>query len=254
MDEIEELFPDLPKKLRDEFIQTFNKVLKNYTSRNWEPAELNGGKFCEIVYTIIKGYTDGTYPSSPSKPGNMTDACKRFELIPSTYPRSIRIQIPRMLISLYEIRNNRNVGHVGGDVNPNAMDATIVLYMTKWIVAELIRIFHSVDTETAEKHINGIIERTNPSIWKVDDIYRVLDNTLTMKEKALLILYHFNDKVEESNLVKWLEYSNASIFRRDIMRKAHSSRLIEYDSKRGTVIISPIGIKLVEEKILPKLN
>lgn len=254
MGAIEELFPALPEKLRNEFIQTFNEVLINYTRMKWEPAELNGGKFCEIVYTIIKGYTDGTYPSSSSKPSNMVDACRRFEQIASTYPRSIRIQIPRMLISLYEIRNNRNVGHVGGDVNPNVMDATIVLYMTKWIVAELIRIFHSVDIETAEKHIDSIIERTNPSIWKVDNHYRVLDNSLTMKEKALLILYHFNNKVEESNLVKWLEYSNSSVFRRDVLRKAHSARLIEYDSKSRTVIISPIGIKLVEESILPKMN
>jgi hypothetical protein len=79
----------------------------------------------------------------------MVDACKALEKAPQTLPRSIRIQIPRMLVALYEIRNNRGVGHVGGDVNPNHMDAVAVLAMSKWLVAELIRVLHDVDTQTA---------------------------------------------------------------------------------------------------------
>jgi len=48
-----------------------------------------------------------------------------------------------MLIAQYEIRNNRGVGHVGGDVDQNHMDAKIVVEMAKWTIAELIRLFHS---------------------------------------------------------------------------------------------------------------
>ena len=32
---------------------------------------------------------------------------------------SVRIQISRMIVALYEVRNNRNVGHVGSEVDPN---------------------------------------------------------------------------------------------------------------------------------------
>ena len=43
-----------------------------------------------------------------------------------------------MIVALYEIRNDRGVGHTGGDVDPNHMDASMVLAGAKWLVAELV--------------------------------------------------------------------------------------------------------------------
>lgn len=75
-------------------------------------------------------------PSRPQKLRNMVNACRGLETADdSVFPRSVRIQIPRMLIALNEIRNNRGAGHVGGDVNPNEMDSRVVLEMSKWIMA-----------------------------------------------------------------------------------------------------------------------
>ena len=71
---------------------------------------------------------------------------------------AVRIQIPRVVVALYEVRNNRGVGRVGGDVNPNAMDASFVLASAKWLMAELVRIFHGVDTMTAEETVDRIVE------------------------------------------------------------------------------------------------
>lgn len=114
----------VPAGLRDELVQALNEVLRNYRERRWEPSELNGGKLCEVVYTILRGHVGGKFPAKASKPPNMVDACKALEQADSgKFPRSVRVQIPRMLIALYEIRNNRGVGHVGGDVDPNLMDA-----------------------------------------------------------------------------------------------------------------------------------
>jgi hypothetical protein len=115
----------IPVGLRDPLVEEYNKLAKNFRENRWEPAELSGGKLCEIVYSILNGYITGTFPTTPSKPSNMVDACKKLETAPNTFPRSVRIQIPRMLTALYEIRNNRNVGHVGGDVDPNHMDAGV---------------------------------------------------------------------------------------------------------------------------------
>jgi hypothetical protein len=103
-----------------------NEITTNYRLGKWEPSELNGGKLCEIVYTILRRHVDGKFPARPSKPGNMVDACNDLaEADKKIFPQSVRITIPRVLIALYEIRNNRGVGHVGGDVDPNHMDATL---------------------------------------------------------------------------------------------------------------------------------
>lgn len=243
------ILANIPTTLRQELITAYNNVVRHYKENRWEPSELNGGKLCEVVYTILRGHVDGKIPPKSSKPANMVDACRALEKAPSSFSRSVRIQIPRMLIALYEIRNNRNVGHTGGDVDPNTMDATAVLYMSKWVVAELVRIFHGVDMLTAIAAVDSLVERIMPSVWIVDGKYRVLDTTLTMKEKTLLVLYQVGEPVTELKLVEWVEHSNASVFRRDILRKAHREKLVEYDAAEGTVRISPKGIQYVETEL-----
>ena len=70
-----------------------------------------------------------------------------------------------------------------------------------------------------------------------------------MKEKALILLYHEMGPVMEKDLVAWLDHSNASVFRRDVLRPTHRTRLIEYDQDAGTVEISPKGMRYVEENL-----
>jgi hypothetical protein len=245
------VFGTLPPGLRDELIESFNEIVKNFRERRWEPSELNGGKLCEVVHTILAGYISGTYPARASKPSNFLAACQSFENTPaSAFPRSIRIQIPRMLIALYEIRNNRSVGHVGGDVNPNHMDAACVLQMSKWVVAELVRVLHNVDVGTATNIVDAIVERESILIWKINGKQRVLNTKMTMRDKTLLLLHGSPGEVAETDLVDWLEHSNASVYRRDVLRVAHRERLLEYDADRKVATLSPIGVEYVEQKLL----
>jgi hypothetical protein len=239
----------LPAGLRDELVRALNQIIRNYRENRWEPAELNGGKLCEVTYSILRGYVDGNMPASASKPKDMVTACRAFENAPTSFPRSVRILIPRTLMALYEIRNNRGVGHVGGDVDPNHMDAVMVLGMSKWVVAELIRIFHQVDTATATAAVDSLIEREMPVIWSVDGKKRVLDTGLGRKDKTLLLLYSESEPVSEADLVSWLETPSAAAYRRDILRPAHEARLIEYDGDVKTAQLSPRGIRYVEDKL-----
>lgn len=247
-----DVFQALPAKLRTELLDAYNEVMRNFRERRWEPAELNGGKLCEVVYSILKGYVDGKYPDRATKPKNMVLACQELEAATSA-PRSIRIQIPRMLIALYEIRNNRNVGHVGGDVDPNHMDAVCVVQMTKWIVAELVRVLHDLPTEEATQIVDQLVERDTPWIWDVNGKKRVLKTALLMRDKTLILLHAAHAPVSEDHLVSWLEHSNASVYRRDVLRKLHAERLIEYDADTRTALLSPLGIADVEERLLAQV-
>lgn len=239
----------IPPELREPLIAAFNEITKNYREKRWEPSALNGGKLCEIVYSIVHGHLTGTMPKKPQKPRDMVQACRALEQIPPAGlvgERSARIQIPRVLVAVYEVRNNRGVGHAGADVDPNHMDATFVLYASKWLMAELVRIFHQTTTAEATKIVESLVERVTPVVWQVGGQRRVMNNKLTMKEKALLLLYDAGGEAQESDLVRWAEHSNPSVFRRDILRRAHASRLIEYDASTGVVTLSPAGTEYVE--------
>jgi len=100
----ESILASIPAPLRTELIGAYTNVWRNYKESRWEPAELNGGKLCEVVYCIVKGHIDGAFPSKASKPRNMVQACQELEKAdPNKFSRSLRIQIPRIIMALYEV-------------------------------------------------------------------------------------------------------------------------------------------------------
>lgn len=246
------LFTAIPETLSNELVSEFQKIERNFREGRWEPSELSGGKLCEVAYCILKGHVDGTFPVRASKPPNMIDACKSLEKSGPQFSRSVRIQIPRMIVSLYEIRNNRGVGHVGGDVDPNHMDAVCVLHMSKWIVSELVRIFHGVTTEEATAVVNALADRELTLLWKVGNVTRVLDVSLPITDQTMLLLYGSSAGLTEVDLVKSVEHPNSSNFRRDVLRRLHKKRWIEYEESDRKVTISPLGSKHVEAHILSR--
>jgi hypothetical protein len=167
----------------------------------------------------------------------------------TTFPRSIRIQIPRVLVALYEIRNNRNVGHVGSDVNPNHMDATVVYGMMRWVMSELVRIFHSVTTDEATDIIDALTEREVPLLWRIGDRVRVLGSGMSAKDKTLALLYGSAGALPVKDICASIEYANASQFRQKVLKPAHKADLLHFDKKADTVTITPVGVRYVEQNV-----
>ena len=241
----------IPEGLRRPLIDEFSNIVNNFMERKWLPAELSAGRFCEIVYTIIDGYSSGSYQPSPTKPRNFVDACRRLENN-SNIPRSFRILIPRLLPALYEIRNNRNVGHVGGDVDPDHMDSSAVVSISSWILAELIRVFHGVTTEEAQKLVDLIVERRSQIVWKSGDMRRVLKPDLSLRDQILILLGSSTSKVQVGDLLVWTDYDNRSYFNR-ILRKLHDKRFINLNGATGETELLPPGYDAMLE-ILNKIS
>ena len=251
-------FANLPTGLRKELIEAYQEIVQNFVERRWEPAELNGGKLCEIIYTIIDGATSGSFAAKASKPAKMVDACKAIEgraADPNRVgDRSLRIQIPRLLPFLYEIRNNRGVGHVGGDVNPNQEDATSILSNANWLMAELVRIFHNITLAEAQVAVDALVQRRHPMVWSTGDLKRVLDSEMSASDQTLVLLYSEPAWVEVKTLTVWVEYSSAAMFRNRVLLPIHKKRLIEFDVKNDRVKTSPSGIAETEARLLAQFS
>lgn len=235
----------LPQGLRDSLIAEYQDIVRNYMERRWRPSELSGGRFCEIVYTILEGHASGTYATSPSKPANFVDACRRLEQNPRV-PRSFQILIPRLLSALYEIRNNRNVGHVGGDVDPNHMDSVAVLTTANWIMAELVRVLHQLPSmDQAQAVVDALVERRTPLVWQNGDLKRVLDAQLNVGEQILVLLASSAEKVVVDTLFQWIECSTKSYLKK-LLQRLHDERKVEFDKRSDEVTILPPGAKEAE--------
>jgi hypothetical protein len=149
------------------------------------------------------------------------------------------------LPALYEIRNNRGVGHVGGDVDPNHMDASAVLAMSSWVMAELIRVFHSLSVHQAQEVVDSITERRTPLIWAEGDMKRVLNPSLPLKSQVLVLLAGSPTPVTIADLLRWSDYANKGYFMR-LLRGMHKDRLVELAEAEGAVQILPPGSVEVE--------
>lgn len=247
------LFHGLPAALRDSLVAAYVEIARNYAEHRWEPSELNGGKLCEVVYSIVDGALLGAFPASASKPSNMVNACRALEQRPPNSllngDRSLRILIPRLLPYLYEIRNNRGVGHVGGDVSPNGIDAAAVFSSSSWLMAELVRIFHNVTLAEAQAAVDALVERRHPMVWEIDGTKRVLDPKMPKADQVLVLLYSSNNWTHEGDLRGWVEYQNTTQFRERILKPLHADRKIEYDQSKG-VRITPRGALDVESRLI----
>ena len=235
----------LPSGLREPLLSEYNNILQNYMEKRWSPSELSGGRFCEIVYTIIDGIAKNNFPPTPSKPRSMVDACRALEN-QTTLPRSLRILAPRLLPSLYEIRNNRGVGHVGGDVDPNHMDSNVVVSLCSWIMAELVRVLHSVTTEEAQRLVDTLVELRIPLVWENNGIKRVLNPDLSIKDQSLILIASHPEAVPVEKLMEWLDYTNKQYFNK-LLGQLHKSRFVEYNKSAKTVMILPPGSNYVSD-------
>ena len=242
----------LPVGLRDDLLDAFREIVTNYREHRWEPSELNGGKLCEAVFTIVDGYLDGgSYPPRAKKPSRFPQACLALEQKYASVPdsRSPRILVPRMMMGLYDIRNNRGVGHAGADVDPNHMDATFVLYASKWLVAELVRLLHTLTTQEATEVVDTLVEREIAWIWSGEGKKRLLRLGMTWKQQTLVMLLPETGEVAEADLFGWLEHRSIASFRKDVLRPLHKLRQIEYDVDSRTVRLLPPGVAAAEALI-----
>jgi hypothetical protein len=241
----------IPPGLRDPLISEYRAIVQNFLEQRWLPSELSGGRFSEIVYTILDGHAKKAYAAAPYKPSNFVETCRKLES--NTHvPRSFQILIPRMLPALYEIRNNRSVGHVGGDVDPNHMDSVAVLSLCNWIMAELVRVFHGLAVAEAQKVVDALAEVRIPIIWSDGGgVKRVLRPELKLQEQLLLLIATSVPEVASKELVVWLEYKDTKYVMRTI-RRLHAQRFVEFTEKTDKVRILPPGTKFLQELIRKK--
>jgi hypothetical protein len=149
------------------------------------------------------------------------------------------------------MRNKRGIGHVGGDVDANAIDIATMTRTADWVICELIRINHGLSLEEAQDIVDGFSVREVPTIWEVAGKKRVLKDGLIARDQVLLLLYSSADSaVLIEDLFAWVEYATLSLFRKNIINDLHKKRLVEYDQDSETIVLSPKGAAYVEESLL----
>jgi hypothetical protein len=232
------------RKIAKAIINAYSEIEHNYVLRKWKPSELDAGHFVEAVRRALDLELTGTYIAFTCTLPPFDDNCLR-QYEQRTGNQSYRILIPRVLKSIYNIRNRRGVAHIS-NINPNEMDATLILYTVKWILAELLRLKSGLSTEKTQKMLESIVERHCPLVWKEGNIESIMDPKMKAREQILVLLYKNSPRMD-AEMQQIAEYSNSTNFR-NILKKLHKNKFIYYQ-KYKNCYLTPRGVNIAEEII-----
>ncbi len=227
---LESALSSIPAALRTRLLVRYRELKAAFVNAQYDACGLRAGRLCEVLVRVLQNELTGTYTPLGTKLGSFDQECLKLERLPQTAGvEGLRVIMPRGLSFLYTLRNKRGIGHEGGDVDANEIDAATAVRIADWCISELIRVVHAISLEEAQALLDAIAEREVPQVWSVANAKRVLDPSLNYREQTLLLLYTEKEPVPVEDLFAWIEHPRMDNFRTHVLRPLHSERLIEYD-------------------------
>jgi len=236
-----------PRVLVDELMEGFFETKRRFYLGDYRPNAVEGARYAEAAFRIMQWATDPNGDFTPI--GKTLPHVDKLldKLLKGAGDTSVRKHIPRALQSIYTIRNERDVAHLGADIDPNLMDATVVVNLMSWTLAELVRLYHSVSADEAQKIIDQLVAREVPAIQEVRGFPRVLRD-LRAGEHCLVLLYRAGaDGVTFEDLRAWVRPKMQANLRRTL-RDLIADDMVHQDG--DTYIIMYPGEKYVEKNRL----
>jgi hypothetical protein len=179
------LDPTLAGQLLDEFIS----LEKRFILGDWEPAELDGGQFAEILARIIYHIDSGTL--NPKKDFEQCVTHLESETVRHQInPRSDVTHICRVLKLLYKFRSARGAVHITPKYSANRMDAKLMVEGARWLMLETLRLFLQVPQEEAARVIEELLQFDVPCVGNFKGSLLVQRTDLTIEEELLVLLHY----------------------------------------------------------------
>lgn len=246
-----ELSRSIDGPLVEALLRAYRSLTENYHLGRWRPGELEAGDFAEVCYRVIQWLTsspaayDPLGAHIPDLPGKL----RRLENLPSTHHASLRLHIPRTLLLLTDIRNQRGVAHTAGEVSANMPDASLLLVGSGWVLSELVRLSFACAPEEAQRLVDSLAVRRTPLLQEFDGFLKILNPALTLVAKVMALLYQrAADGATNEDLCRWLQLTSSQ----EASLRATVSRL---DRERGWIyrgngrnVITLAGVAWVEER------
>jgi len=238
----------IPQPLVDKLLEAYVEAKRRFYLGDHRPQEVEGGRFSEAVFRILQLRSGlPVTPLSKSLP-KVPQLLQMLEPI-AAQPDSVRMHIPRTLRVIYDIRNNRDAGHLADGIDANLQDATLVISNMDWVMAELVRLYHGVSANAAQAIIEDLVKKEVPAVQEING-QPVINKKLQPRDQAMLMLYRAGAAgASLDELAGWLRVDRKDHLL-DRLMKLDAERLILFHPKDHLFYIRDPGIKYVERKEL----
>lgn len=201
----------VPDPLQDALLRAADEIADNYGAGHLRPTELSGSDFTEAAFRVVQHIGTGTHTA-------LKTSLPRLDKLLSTIEQytgiddSLRIHVPRVLRSIYDIRNRRGVAHIPSGITANQSDAELILATVKWVIVEFIRLYHSSSHDEVQQVVDNFV------VWRpaLVEVFEgepriVTDSDLSAPDKVLVLLYwHEPEKPTRRELGVWLRDLSSS--------------------------------------------
>ncbi len=203
---IASLAPPLDTFLANQLIDEFTSLERRFIQRDWEPAELDGGQFCEVLSRILYHQDSGNLNLNK----DFKDCCEYIEnekLPHKITPRRDALHIVTVMKAVYKFRGQRGAVHISAIYGPNQMDAKLMIEAVRWCLNDTLRIFWTADRTLVAKAIREILQFDVPCVGVFDDIVLVQRTDLSVDEEVLVLLHYAGEVgMARSQLGKYAQH------------------------------------------------
>ena len=259
----EALRSDLAKiidpSLADLVVATYLEMQQRYFVEDWQPTELDGGRFCEAVGRAIYQVDSGvvTHSKLPSAVAEyLLDLDKSGKPLPAPHSHLLdakdRNHFCKVLQTVYKFRSDRGAVHISPHYTANHLDATMIVANVKWLFAEFLRLAWNQDRNEVATLIESILEFEHPLVHELDGEPLVLSESLSTPEEVLILLRRAGDHgLTREQLRQYVKANQPAV---DMaIHRLVDSRQIRI-AKQGELVITTLGALRVRDEILPKLS
>lgn len=175
----------------DALVNHFQRGVEGYHHGKWETALAKHAKFLEAVLKAL--VAEAGLPPQTGRQFKVDTAINSLGALPTgTIDDSIRLTIPRVCRFIYDITSNRGGRHDPDAIDANEMDATAVLSICAWSLAEMVRYSQKQgDPDSAKLAVDSLMKRRYPFVEEIDGrAYVDLKSAKSARDLGLLILWH----------------------------------------------------------------
>jgi hypothetical protein len=173
----------LDSKLVSDLLKEFVHIRNDFLTGSLGRAA--PGRFIETFVQILQWLDTGSYDARP----DVDKYLREIQSQSCRFPDSLRVLAARCSRFTYGLRSKRVVHK--GEINPNLMDLRAIYANSAWIVGELVRLYHGVTPDDAQRIIEELTLPASPAVEDMGDHILVLEQCESTTEELLIIFRHY---------------------------------------------------------------
>jgi hypothetical protein len=185
---ISRIAPPLDLALSTRLVEEFISLEKRYILRDWEPAELDSGQYCEILGRLLYHADSGNLD-----PGRDFGDCHKY-ILNDQVPHNVSRDDAKMLMMaaqvVHKFRSKRGAVHISPTYKANHMDARFMIESVRWVMTEVVRVFWNDNREAAATAVRELLRFDVPAVGRFENVVLVQRTDLKPTEEILVLLHY----------------------------------------------------------------